>query len=163
MSVPGHTPALLRRAVVLPLLTLVVLLASTTLVPLPGAEAAVSSTRLARASKVALAQVGDPYRYGAAGPKAFDCSGLIYYSFRKAGIKVPRTSSAQASRARRIAKSKLRRGDLMFFTSGRRVYHAAIFLGWHKGRAQMLHAPRSGERVKRAYPWTSSWFAGTLR
>ena len=155
-------PSAVRRLLALPLLTLLLAVSAVALAPAPQASAA-TTTRIARATNIALNQIGDPYRYGAAGPRSFDCSGLIYYSFRKAGISVPRTSGAQAGRARHIAKSKLRRGDLMFFTSGGRVYHAAIFLGWSRGRAQLLHSPRTGERVKKATAWTSSWFGATLR
>jgi cell wall-associated NlpC family hydrolase len=153
----------LRNFVLLPLLTLAVVAAVSLLAPVSDAEAATKSQRLQRAARVAVAQVGDPYRYGSAGPRAFDCSGLLYYSFRKAGLKLPRTSAAQARRAHRIPKRKLRRGDLMFFHNGGRVYHAAIFLRWSKGRALMVHSPSSGKRVQRAHPWTRSWFAATLR
>lgn len=154
----------LRNLVVLPLLTLAVVAAASLLAPVTQADAAASKAqRLNTAARVATKQIGDPYRYGAAGPRAFDCSGLIQYSFRKAGIKVPRTSSAQAKRAHRIPKRKLRRGDLMFFHNGGRVYHAAIFLRWKKGRALMVHSPSSGKRVQRAHPWTNRWFAASLR
>lgn len=175
--------ARLRQFLVLPFLTLVVLLAASAFAPAGQADAAArhhrhhhhhrhhathhaagaTGGRVARATSIALGKVGDPYRYGASGPGSFDCSGLIYYSYRKAGIQVPRTSSAQSGRARHISKKQMRRGDLMFFTGGGGVYHAAIFLGWDHGRAQMLHAPRTGERVKKAFAWTSSWFGGTLR
>ena len=76
---------------------------------------------------------------------------------------MPRTASAQARRARHISKRSLRRGDLMFFTRGGHVYHAAIFLSWVHGRALLLHSPRPGQRVKKQRVWTSSWFAATLR
>ncbi|MCW2818476.1 MAG: hypothetical protein JWR42_1263 [Marmoricola sp.] len=151
-----------RRFLLTPLLTLLLVVAAVALSPAPQASAATTS-RVARATNIALNQVGDPYRYGATGPSSFDCSGLTYYSFRKAGISVPRTAAAQAGRARHIPRSKMRRGDLMFFTSGRHVYHVAIFLGWVHGRAQLLHSPRTGQRVSRAMVWTNSWFAGTLR
>jgi cell wall-associated NlpC family hydrolase len=131
--------------------------------PVGDAHAATRAKKIANATTIAVNQKGDPYRYGAAGPSAFDCSGLIYYSFRKAGISVPRTSGAQAGAVRRVAKSNLRRGDLMFFHNGGRVYHAAIFLGRSNGRVKMLHSPRSGSRVHVASPWTSSWFGGTMR
>ena len=160
---PAATPATtLRRLVLLPVLALALTLAAAVLGPAPEASAA-STHRVLRASTVALHQLGDPYRYGAAGPHAFDCSGLVQYSYRKAGIRLPRTSAAQARRAHRISKGKLRRGDLMFFNNGGRVYHAAIFLGWRHGRAQMVHSPKPGQRVKRATPWTSRWFAATVR
>ena len=150
-----------RNAVLLPILTLAVLAAVTAFGPV--ADASAKSPRVARAASVALQQVGDPYRYGAAGPGAFDCSGLLQFSFRKAGISLPRTAAAQAKRARHIAKSKLRRGDLMFFSNGGRVYHAAMFLRRSKGHIVMVHAPRSGQRVRIDRPWTSRWFAATMR
>jgi cell wall-associated NlpC family hydrolase len=152
----------LRNLVLLPLVTLAVLLGVAALGP--AAEAATTrSQKVDRAATVALQQVGDPYRYGATGPRSFDCSGLMQYSFRRAGITVPRTSKAQAKRAHRISKGKLRRGDLMFFTGRGGVYHAAMFLRWSKGKAVMVHAPGSGKRVRVDRPWTSSWFAATMR
>jgi cell wall-associated NlpC family hydrolase len=153
----------LRNFVLLPVLTLAVVAAMSLLAPAPEASAATRAKRVDRAARVALAQVGDPYRYGAAGPRAFDCSGLLQYSFRRAGIKLPRTSSAQARSAHRISKKKLRRGDLMFFHRGGRVYHAAIFVKRSKGRIVMVHSPGSGKRVQRASPWTSQWFAASVR
>ena len=152
-----------RTFVLLPLLTLAVLAGVMVAGPVAGASAASREQATSRAAKVALQQVGDPDRYGAAGPRAFDCSGLLQFSFRKAGIRIPRTSSAQARRAHRIAKERLRRGDLMFFTDGGGVYHAALFLRWSKGRAVMVHSPGSGKRVRVDRPWTTGWFAATLR
>jgi cell wall-associated NlpC family hydrolase len=119
--------------------------------------------RVLAARNTAMAQRGDRYGYGATGPHAFDCSGLIYYSYRRAGFQVPRTSSAQAAHSRRVAKKDMRPGDLMFFHSGGRVYHASVFLGWRHGRALMVHAPGTGRQVQVATAWTSSWFGGTLR
>jgi cell wall-associated NlpC family hydrolase len=150
-----------RNLVLLPLLALAMLAGGTVLSP--AADASARKQRVNRAASVALHQVGDPYRYGAAGPRAFDCSGLMQYSFRKAGIRLPRTSSAQGRRAHHIAKSRLRRGDLMFFHQGGRVYHVAMFLNWSRGHAVMVHSPSPGKRVQRARPWTTHWFAGTLR
>ena len=121
------------------------------------------SNRVVSAKDTAMRQRGDADAYGGAGPERFDCSGLIYYSYRRAGFAVPRTSGAQAGFVRRISKQSMRPGDLMFFTGGGGVYHAAIFLKWSHGHAVMVHSPGSGERVKVAVPWTSSWFGGTLR
>lgn len=119
--------------------------------------------RILGARNTAMAQRGDAYSYGASGPNAFDCSGLIYYSYRRAGFTVPRTSGAQASYTRRIAKQDMAPGDLMFFYGSGGVYHAAVFLRWERGRALMVHAPGTGQQVQVASPWTSSWFGGTLR
>lgn len=119
--------------------------------------------RIMSAQRTAMAQRGDAYSYGSAGPNAFDCSGLIYYSYRKAGFNVPRTSSALAGATRRVAKQDMRPGDLMFFAGSGGVYHAGIFVGSENGHAMMLHSPGSGQRVTVAAPWTGSWFGGTLR
>ena len=121
------------------------------------------ANRVLPARDIAMHQRGDAYAYGAAGPARFDCSGLIRYSYSRAGLSVPRTSSAQAGAVRRIAKNDLRSGDLMFFYGSGGVYHAAMFLRWSHGHAVMVHSPGSGQRVRVAVPWTSSWFAGTVR
>lgn len=155
--------ALRPRILILPLLLAALL--ATTLGLAPSADAANRhQSKIHHARTIARHQIGDRYAYGAAGPRRFDCSGLVYYSYRKAGLRgVPRTSSAQAAHARHIRKSQLRAGDLMFFRNGGGVYHVAIFLGRNRGHVVMLHAPGSGQRVHRATPWTKRWFAGTLR
>lgn len=121
------------------------------------------NARIGTAQRTAMAQRGDAYSYGSAGPNAFDCSGLVFYSYRRAGFNVPRTSGAQAAYTHRVAKQNMRPGDLMFFFNSGGVYHAAVFVGYKNGHAMMVHAPGSGQRVTVAAPWTSSWFGGTLR
>jgi cell wall-associated NlpC family hydrolase len=161
----------LRTLLLAPLLACAVLAAMSAFAPVTDASAATQSSgpsaarqqKVLRAATVALRQLGDPYRYGATGPGSFDCSGLMKYSYSKAGLTLPRTASAQSRRAHRIPKKQLRRGDLMFFTDGGGVYHAAMFLKWQHGRAVMVHAPGSGQHVRRDHPWTKRWFAGTLR
>jgi cell wall-associated NlpC family hydrolase len=129
-----------------------------------AAAARTTVSRAHRAVRIAKRQIGDPYVYGAAGPGAFDCSGLIYYSTHRAGYRhVPRTSSAQGSFMRHIKRSAMRRGDFVFFTSGGGVYHVAMYLGRHNGQRIVLHSPHTGSHVKRDPIWTDSWFAGTLR
>ncbi|MGB8022453.1 MAG: C40 family peptidase [Candidatus Nanopelagicales bacterium] len=87
---------------------------------------------------------GVRYRRGGTTPRGFDCSGFTSYVYRKAGVKLPRTSAAQARHAHRISRSKARRGDLVFYrTSGGRVYHVGIYMGHNK----LLHSPRPGKRV----------------
>jgi cell wall-associated NlpC family hydrolase len=155
-----------RSFVLLAALVAAVLVGSLTTAP--PAEAASRKQRIQHAFSVVNDQRGDRYRYGAAGPNRFDCSGLTYYSFRKAGFRhVPRTSTAQARHTKRIPKSQLRRGDLVFFHDGAarpsNVYHVGVFAGWVKGHRVIVHAPSTGKRVHRAKIWTRSWFAGTLR
>jgi cell wall-associated NlpC family hydrolase len=123
-----------------------------------------SAKRVVRAVNIADAQKGDPYVYGAAGPGSFDCSGLTYYSYRKAGFRhIPRTSSAQAHFARHIKRSAMKRGDLIFFYDGGGVYHVGVYAGFSHGHRWVLHAPYSGTRVRTDKLWTDRWFPGTLR
>lgn len=133
-----------------------------TVIPASGAVA--ERARPTRAVDIALNQLGDPYRYGASGPNRFDCSGLIFYSYRRAGFaNMPRTSGAQAGWLGKVRKRNLRRGDLMYFASGGRIYHAGIFLRWRRGQALMLDAGSSGGQVRRRHPWTRAWFGRTTR
>ena len=124
-----------------------------------------TAKKIGSAFDVARNQKGDPYRYGAAGPGAFDCSGLTYFSFRRAGFSnIPRTSSGQAKFARRISRKNMKRGDLMFFYDGGGVYHVGVYAGkGDQGRRWVLHAPHSGTRVRTDRVWNNHWFAGTLR
>jgi cell wall-associated NlpC family hydrolase len=113
-----------------------------------------------RATRIAAAQRGDPYRWGASGPSAFDCSGLVYYVYTKQlGKKLPRTASAQRLATVRIAKASIRPGDLVFFTSYGRVYHVGVYAGSNK----VWHSPRPGQRVQLSTIWTRAWVAGRVR
>jgi peptidoglycan DL-endopeptidase CwlO len=84
-----------------------------------------------RAVRFALAQRGKPYVYGAAGPDAYDCSGLVQAAFRPAGIRLPRTAEEQFHVGERVyGRAKLRRGDLVFFVSpGLSGWHVGLYLG----------------------------------
>lgn len=130
----------------------------------PSAEA---NEKLKRAVQITAAQKGDPYQYGAAGPNRFDCSGLLYYSFRRAGFtNIPRTSSQQANFTKRIPRNRMKRGDFVFFTnSNGSVYHVGVYGGRNKktGKRFLIHSPSSGKRVHRAPIWANNWFAGTVR
>src|SRR5918995_210530 len=92
----------------------------------PGSSAAV-------AVRFALAQLGKPYRWGADGPKSFDCSGLVQTSYRAAGIHLPRVSRQQYGAGKLVSLKHLRAGDLLFYakdTSDRRtIYHVGMYLG----------------------------------
>jgi cell wall-associated NlpC family hydrolase len=128
------------------------------------ARRAATLRRVGQAVDIAVHQKGDPYASGAAGPNAFDCSGLTFYSYRKAGFKhLPRTSAAQAHFAHRIKRSAMRRGDLIFFYDGGGVYHVGVYAGLIHGHRWVLHSPYSGTRVRTERLWTDHWFAGTLR
>jgi cell wall-associated NlpC family hydrolase len=157
-----------RRLCAIVPLALVALAATTVVAPSAGADQQrlpPVSFRANHAANVALAQLGDPYRYGAAGPNAFDCSGLTMFSYGHSRLHLPRTAAGQYGAVRHILKQNLMRGDLVFFhDSGGHVYHAAIFLYYNAHhQAVIVHAPHSGTRVQRTPVWTSSWYAGTRR
>ena len=94
------------------------------------------------AIKYALAQIGDKYVFGAAGLTYWDCSGLTMRAFAAAGVSLPHSSRAQYNYGKAVARKDLQPGDLVFF--GKPISHVAIYLGPDR----MLHAPRSGSRVK---------------
>ena len=96
-----------------------------------------------RALAFAKAQLGKPYKWGAEGPKAYDCSGLVMMAWRSVGVSMPRTSQQQFRSGNRILKSQLRAGDLVFFY-GSRPSHVAMYVG----DGVIIHAPRPGKRVE---------------
>lgn len=100
------------------------------------------AAKRAAALETALAQIGKPYRYGATGPSAFDCSGLTSFAFKNAGISIPRTSRAQSAVGTPVSKGDLQPGDLVFFYKP--VSHVAIYIG----NGQVVHASTSGQPVK---------------
>ncbi len=110
--------------------------------PAPPA-AAPASGRAGAAVQYALAQVGDAYVYGAAGPSAFDCSGLTMMAWAAAGVALPHSSSAQMSSGASVSPSALQPGDLVFYYSP--VSHVGIYIG----NGQVAHAanPSTGVRV----------------
>lgn len=95
------------------------------------------------ATRIALRKVRAPYQWGAAGPRAFDCSGLVTWAYRRAGHALAgRTTWALHERGLRIRRSALRRGDLVY-TWDRGLGHVGIFVG----RGRYVHAPGAGRRV----------------
>lgn len=104
---------------------------------------AVTSSIPGKVVAVASDQLGTPYRYGGSKPGGFDCSGLVEYSYAKAGLVVPRTSFEQYRAAQPVDISDARPGDLLFFRYDRRISHVAIYLG--EGR--FIHAPSTGKLV----------------
>ncbi|MET9480995.1 C40 family peptidase [Streptomyces sp. NPDC006638] len=84
-----------------------------------------------RALSTAKAQNGDAYQYGAEGPSRFDCSGLTFYSYGKAGRKIPRTAQQQYNATRHVSAPKV--GDLVFIGYGAKsIYHVGIYAGGGK-------------------------------
>jgi cell wall-associated NlpC family hydrolase len=106
--------------------------------------AATGTGRGAKALAFARAQIGKPYRFGAAGPNAYDCSGLTSAAWKAAGVTLPRTSYAQFHVGRYVAKADLQPGDLVFFYSSTRPSHVALYVG----NGMVLHAPHPGASVR---------------
>ncbi|MEV0110535.1 NlpC/P60 family protein [Nocardia sp. NPDC050799] len=125
--------------------------------PLPGgvkftaAAAAATvqggSERAQFAAKTALAQIGDPYVWGAEGPNSFDCSGLTQYAARQAGVNIPRVANDQYRQLPAVNPGDIQPGDLIFPSTSMKngqMGHVMMYIG----NGQVVHAPRSGEDVK---------------
>jgi cell wall-associated NlpC family hydrolase len=102
------------------------------------------NSRAAAAVAYAYQKLGSPYVWGATGPNAFDCSGLTQAAYGSAGVSLPRTTYAQINAGRRVARSELRPGDLVFFYAG--ITHVGIYVG----NGQMIHAPNPTAPVRLA-------------
>ena len=110
----------------------------------PAAPVLGGSAAAQKAVDTAMAQIGDPYVWGAAGPDAFDCSGLVQYAYAAAGISLPHSSRMQSTMGAPVSRDALQPGDLVFFYSP--VSHVGIYIG----DGQMVHASTSGVPVKTA-------------
>ena len=100
------------------------------------------SGRAGIAIKYALKQIGDRYVFGSAGLVTWDCSGLTMRAYQSAAVSLPRSSAAQSRLGKQVSTKSLKPGDLLFY--GRPVSHVGMYIGGGK----MVHAPRSGSRVK---------------
>jgi cell wall-associated NlpC family hydrolase len=138
------------RRLFTPVLVLVGTLVASLLLVAPSADAKAAPAR--DVVNIAASKAGAPYRYGASGPSAFDCSGFTRWVYAKVGRHLPRTSSAQAGAARQVSASNRQPGDLVFFHGGGGVYHVAIYAGGDS----VWHAPRPGETVHREHIWTNA-------
>lgn len=112
-----------------------------------------------RVMQMVRKQKGDPYVYGAAGPGAFDCSGLTMYVYRKAaGVNMQHRATAQFHKGKRITRQQARPGDLVFMHSGGDIYHVSIYAG----KGKIWHASRPGTNVKKDPIWTNSVYYARL-
>ncbi|HKG10484.1 MAG TPA: C40 family peptidase [Gaiellaceae bacterium] len=95
-----------------------------------------------RAATIALKAVGVPYRWGGASPASgFDCSGLVYWTYKRLGMELPHSSYALYDLGRRVPQARARPGDLLFFWG---LGHVGIYAG----HGRMVHAPHSGRSVE---------------
>lgn len=109
-----------------------------------------ASGRAAGALAYARAHIGAPYVWAAAGPRSFDCSGLVVASFASIGISLPHQTGALVGRGRAVSRAQLQPGDLVFPSSG----HVGIYAGG----GMMIHAPHPGDHVRLA-PVYAFWTA----
>jgi cell wall-associated NlpC family hydrolase len=95
-----------------------------------------------RAARIALEAVGVPYRWGGSSlASGFDCSGLVYWAYGRVGVELPHSSYALYDQGRKVARSRMKPGDLLFFYG---LGHVGVYVG----RGRMVHAPQSGRRVE---------------
>jgi len=113
--------------------------------------------------RAAMSRQGMPYVWGAAGPKSFDCSGLVQWSFAQAGIVMPRVAAEQALAGPAVPVSKLQPGDLLFYhtdpTAPKYISHVAIYVG----NGWMIQAPEPGRNVEVVPASFGAGFAGAIR
>lgn len=157
MSALNRVPSLMARAGTASALTLAAVGGS---IVAPGlASEAEAATPATKALQIAASKKGSPYKWGAAGPHRFDCSGLTLYSYKKAGKSLPRTAAQQYNKTRHISAGSRKAGDLVFFHSGSNVYHVGIYAG----KGKIWHSPKSGEVVKLQKIWTKSVWYGRVK
>jgi peptidoglycan DL-endopeptidase CwlO len=141
--------------------------ASTGAAGAPGSVAAdgpgLTRAGLVRFLKAAESRIGLPYVWGAAGPRSFDCSGLVQWSLAQAGVVMPRVAVDQARAGPMVPAAQLQPGDLLFYhtdpTAPTYISHVAIYLG----NNLMLQAPRPGLDVEVVPLDTGTGFAGAVR
>jgi NlpC/P60 family/Putative peptidoglycan binding domain len=145
-------PAALLRWLLLTVLLVPPVTGLTTFGSEPAAEAAPGSPA-AVAVKFATAQLGKPYRWGADGPRSFDCSGLVQTAYRAAGVALPRVSRQQYGAGTHVSLKALRAGDLLFYAKDtsdpRTIYHVGMYLG----AGRMVEAPNPRAPVRIASIW----------
>ena len=95
-----------------------------------------------RVVEFAFAQLGKPYRWGAAGPDSYDCSGLTSAAWRATGVLLPHNAARQYDSIAHLSRGELRPGDLVFFYG--RISHVGVYIG----NGRMIHAPEYGENVR---------------
>jgi cell wall-associated NlpC family hydrolase len=108
----------------------------------PNIAIPTANTIGAQALRAALGKRGDPYVWGAAGPSAFDCSGLVMWAYSQVGISLPHFTGAQWNMGVHVSRSQLEPGDLVFFYAD--IGHVGLYIG----NGLMVDAPDFGEVVQ---------------
>jgi len=108
--------------------------------------------------KIALSKLGSPYKYGAAGPDSFDCSGFTMWCYAQVGVSLPHSSRAQINSGQRVSKANLKPGDLVFFGQSR-IHHVGLYIGG----GNFVHSPHTGDVVKITSLASRSDYVGACR
>ncbi len=153
VEVPGVTQAQVDAAIAS--VTQGIGTGSAAALPAPVAAPAPVISMGEKAFKAAESKLGAPYVYGAAGPDAFDCSGLVQWAYKQAGLNLPRTSYDQAVAGVPVSRDALQVGDVISFYGGS---HSGIYAG----NGNVIHASTAGQPVKLA-PVSSMPFDGARR
>jgi cell wall-associated NlpC family hydrolase len=108
----------------------------------------VPNNTVATAIEFAEAQLGKPYQFGATGPDAFDCSGLVMMAYRAAGVYIPRTSQQQWLWGPQVPASQVEPGDLVFFAGADGTPAAPGHVGLVIGHDEMIEAYATGFPIR---------------
>jgi cell wall-associated NlpC family hydrolase len=108
----------------------------------PEANPGGGAPEAAAVIQAALSRIGSPYTWGGSGPNAFDCSGLVMWSFQQAGISLPHSSQALAQGGQPVSMDQMEPGDLVTYYSD--ASHVAIYIG----DGMMVHASTYGTPVR---------------
>ena len=125
--------------------------------PLPEANLPLSSPVPERNQMVGIIKstLGTPYKWGGNNPqRGFDCSGLMSYVHKNAGLKIPRTAAKQRDNSRTVSYNQLQPGDMLFFKINSKTNHVGMYIGERK----FIHAPSSGKTVTVASMDSSYWY-----
>jgi cell wall-associated NlpC family hydrolase len=113
----------------------------------------------ARVVAFVMDQLGRPYRRGAAGPGAFDCSGLVLRAFGAVGRRLPHSAAAQSAMGRTIGRGQVRPGDLVYWGGRGSAYHVGVVVRVTAARVWIVDAPQPGAVVTMRQPWEGHRFA----
>ncbi len=119
-----------------------------------GGPAPPVSGGAATAVAFARAQLGKPYVFATSGPNSFDCSGLTMAAWAAAGVRMPHYSGSQATMFPKVSWEQLQPGDIVVFYSD--LHHVGLYIGG----GMMIHAPQTGDVVKIAPAWRTTFMWG---